>query len=108
MATVLQVSRAAPAPAAATVSQQGAFRRRLPLLCSHKVAVDYLTVFHSLTQHFSLDTSHQVANLAWHLTVEGVNLTPTKPIRNTDKMPQYKGLVRTDGADNLVQRAATN
>ena len=42
---MLQVSRAALAPAAATVSQQRAFRRRLLLLCSYKVAVDYVTEF---------------------------------------------------------------
>jgi hypothetical protein len=75
----------------------------IPYTWSLKKSLNSLTtVFYSLTHLFSLDTSHQaVANLAWHLHAEGVNLTPTKPIRNTDKMPQYKGPVRTDGADNL-------
>ena len=45
MATVRQVSRSTPASVAATVPQQGAFSAPPSLaVCSHKEAVDYLTL----------------------------------------------------------------
>jgi len=45
VATVRQVSCSAPTPAAATVPQQGAFLAPSSLaVCSHKEAVDYLTL----------------------------------------------------------------
>ena len=48
VATVRQVSRSAPAPAAATVPQQGAFSAPpSPAVCSHRDAADYLRAYSS-------------------------------------------------------------